>query len=330
MISLASDGEFGSRRYAWRLNAQNTSQPFPAIATAWPQAPNLACALRTEAAIEALVLIEEVELRQIFHSPTANAQLPIRAPPFRQGFVRCASEMIHLAIDRSPVHQAGVIRTILDRLFPGRRHRRGLRFDRLHGIETSETVTRDGLTGMSAELREHAGEYIPTNPALFKRMMRKSGVDTSSYSFVDLGCGKGRIVIAAADYSFKAVLGVEADAALYEAAQENLKRWRQSDMRRRAQVVHADARTFDLPEGNLFIFMYSPFRGPIFEEVAKRLAAVAGEPDRAMVIAYSSDWEAEALERTKRFTRVRMRRWQFWAPPSVSFFYNETANRLRR
>jgi predicted RNA methylase len=221
-------------------------------------------------------------------------------------------------------------RTILDRLIPGRRQRSGRWFDRLHGVETSKTVARDGLTGMSAELREHAGEYIPTNPALFSRIMRKSGIEPSSFTFVDLGCGKGRIVIAAANYPFKAILGVEADAVLYAAAQDNLRRWRQSDARRRAEVVHSDARTFELPEGDLFVFMYSPFRGRIFEEVAKRLAAAAGEPGRAVVIAYSSDWEAEALERTGRFTRVQMRRRQFWAPPSVSFFYNEAANRLRR
>jgi predicted RNA methylase len=222
-------------------------------------------------------------------------------------------------------------RTILDRLIPGRGQRSGRWFDRLHGVETSKTVARDGLTGMSAELREHAGEYIPTNPALFRRIMRKSGIEPSSFTFVDLGCGKGRIVIAAANYAFRAIVGVEADAALYAVAQQNLRRWGQGDSRRRrAQVVHADARTFELPEGNIFVFMYSPFRGRIFDEVAKRLATAAGDPDRAVVIAYSSDREAEALERTGRFTRVQMRRRQFWAPPSVSFFYNEAANRLRR
>ncbi len=221
-------------------------------------------------------------------------------------------------------------RTILDRFLPDPRYRLGLRFDRLHGIETTEIVTRDSLTGMSAELREHSGHYIPTNPGLFKRMMRKSGIDASGFTFIDLGCGKGRILIAAAAYSFDEIIGVEADAVLYEAAQENLNNSQQGETRRRTRVIHADARTFALPKGNLFIFMYSPFRGPIFDEVAKHLGAAAAEPGRAVVVAYSSDWEAEALERTKRFTRRRMRRRQFWGHSSVSFFYNEAANRLRR
>src|SRR6266496_2556772 len=227
-----------------------------------------------------------------------------------------AGTSIPLAFGNPLGHRTGMSRTILDRLYPGRRQRSGRRFDRLHGVESTETVARDGLTGMPAELRAHAGEYIPTNPTLFTRMMRKSGVDPRDFTFVDLGCGKGRIVIAAADYPFKAIVGVEADAALYGVARENLQRWRQGDAAR-ARIVHADARAFDLPDGNLFIFMYSPFRGPVFEEVAKRLAAVAREPERAVAIAYSGDWEAESLERTGLFTRVRIRRRQFWAPSSV-------------
>jgi SAM-dependent methyltransferase len=221
-------------------------------------------------------------------------------------------------------------RTILDRLFPRRKHLAGLRFDRLHGVETAGMVSREGLTGMSAELRQHAGEYNPTDPALFRRIMKKAAVDTRDFTFVDLGCGKGRIVLAAAAYPFKAIIGVEADALLYKAAQRNLERSRQDETGRLVRVVHSDARTFALPEGNLFVFLYSPFRGPVFRKVAERLAAAAGDPQRAVLIAYSSDWETDALERTGRFIRVRMRRLQFWSASSVSFFYNEKAYRLRR
>jgi hypothetical protein len=85
-----------------------------------------------------------------------------------------------------------------------------------------------------------------------------------------------------------------------------------------------------LPEGNLFVFMYSPFRGPIFESVAKRLARIAREPGRAVFIAYSADWEAQTLEQTGAFTRMRMRRRRIWARSTVSFFYNAEADRIRR
>src|SRR5699024_10596443 len=118
--------------------------------------------------------------------------------------------------------------------------------------------------------------------ALIRRIVRQSRIDPRQFAFVDLGCGKGRVLIAAADFSFRSILGIEADAALCEIARRNLKRVRHGPGAV-ASVIHADARTADLPEGNLFIFMYSPFRGPVFETVARRLAGMASEPGRAMV-----------------------------------------------
>lgn len=219
--------------------------------------------------------------------------------------------------------------TIIHRLLAFRKQRAGRRFDRRLGIETNEKVGRQGLTGMTTELREHAGEYVPTNPALFKRIVRKSGIDPNSFTFIDLGCGKGRVLIAAADYPFKEIIGVEADVALCRVARQNLMRWGEGRSDGRLKVFHTDARTFKLPEGNLFVFMYSPFSGPVFQQVAERLAAAASQPSRAVVIAYSADWEAGALERSGCFTRVRMRRRKFWAPSTVSLFYNDLANRAR-
>ena len=126
-------------------------------------------------------------------------------------------------------------------------------------------------------------------------------------------------MIAAADYPFKEIIGVEADIALCRVAKQNLRRWGEGRSDGRLKVVHTDARKFRWPKGNLFVFMYSPFSGPVFQQVAERLAAAAGQPGRAVVIAYSADWEAGALERAGCFIRVRMRRRKFWAASTVSF-----------
>ena len=211
-------------------------------------------------------------------------------------------------------------------MFSFRKDLAGWFFDRRHGVDTNGKVPRDELTGMAYETRQHAGEYSPSSPALFRRIVRESRIDPRHFAFVDIGCGKGRILIAAASYPFRSIVGIEADAALCMIARRNLERVHLNV----ESVVHADARTAELPDGNLFIFMYSPFRGPVFETVAQRLALVAKEPGRAVIIAYSADWEAEALQRTGVFARVRLRRRQFWRRSRVSMFYNETARRMRR
>jgi precorrin-6B methylase 2 len=214
-------------------------------------------------------------------------------------------------------------------MFGLRKHLAGVLFDRRHHIETNRQVPRDDLTGMPSRTRRHAGDYSPTNPALFARIVRASRLDPHNFSFVDLGSGKGRVVIMATGYGFRRVVGIEADKVLHEIAETNLTR---AGLKPNANVsaVHGDARTAPLPPGHLFVFMYSPFRGPTFEAVAKRLAELAREPGRAVFIAYSADWEAEALERTGAFTRLRLRRRRLWARSTVSLFYNDVALRLQQ
>jgi SAM-dependent methyltransferase len=219
--------------------------------------------------------------------------------------------------------------TMIDRLRSARKHYLGRRFDRRHGVETTGTLTRDRLTGMPPEQREHAGDYVPSDIGLFRRIVRKSRVDPAQFTFIDLGSGKGRVAIDAARYPFKAIVGVEADAGLHRIALENSARRRGEARCRDVQFVHADARKADLPDGHLFIYMYSPFRGPVFERVVVRLARIAREPGRAVLIAYSSDFEADKLDRTGAFLRVRMPRRQFWKRPTVSYFYNEAALAMR-
>ena len=86
--------------------------------------------------------------------------------------------------------------------------------------------------------------------------------------------------------------------------------------------------TLVLPEGDLFVFMFNPFSGPIFDDVANHLAAAAREP-RPVVVAYNNDKCGDVLERTGAFRRVRLKPLKFWTPPTMSIFYNDIAWKMR-
>ena len=196
-------------------------------------------------------------------------------------------------------------------------------FDWRRGIETGGWVPTDELRGISEEARKAASAYSATPIGLFRRVVRRSGIDPSHYAFVDLGCGKGRTLVLAAEHNFCSVLGVEVDSELCRIAEQNLRRSGLSAPE--SEVVCADARQVEFPAGNLFIYLYHPFGGAVLEEVAAKLLDVASQPGRAVVIAYNSDPEAQVLERGGTLRRVRLRPLRFWAKPSVSLFYNEAA-----
>jgi len=211
----------------------------------------------------------------------------------------------------------------LGRLRASVEHFRERLFDWQHGVETRGRVPPEELVGIAPDARKEASAYAPTPLALMRRIIRKSRVEPSAFTFIDIGCGKGRTLLIAAEYGFKAVVGVEADGGLCDAARKNL----QSSA---AQIVHTDARDFELPSGPLFLYFYDPFGGAVLDEVVRRVAAAAAEPDRAIVVAYNADPRAEVLERTGLFRRLRMRPLQFWKPPAMSFFFNSAAEQLRR
>lgn len=69
---------------------------------------------------------------------------------------------------------------------------------------TSATLNwRDRLLG-----RFHS-PYQPTEPALFKEMLESLNIDFQEFTFIDIGSGKGRALLMAADYPFRHILGVE-------------------------------------------------------------------------------------------------------------------------
>jgi predicted RNA methylase len=107
----------------------------------------------------------------------------------------------------------------------------------------------------------------------------------------------------AARRPFRAVIGVEISPALVEIARENLAT--ASDPRRvvrDVKIVRADAAEYALPRGDLVIYMYNPFRGPVLDAV---LARLRGVPDRAdVVVLYHTAVEYEAIDATRAFERV--------------------------
>lgn len=67
---------------------------------------------------------------------------------------------------------------------------------------------------------------------------------------VDLGCGQGRIVLAAASLEIKKVVGVELRKELADVARENLRRCRR--LSAPVEIVEADAADWDPREGTVF------------------------------------------------------------------------------
>jgi len=103
-------------------------------------------------------------------------------------------------------------------------------------------------------------------------------------SFMDIGCGRGRVLCLAALQPIARVSGVEIVQHHAEAAQRNLARLRG----RKAQafgVMAGSATDFDCSGGTVF-YMYNPFGGDLFASVVGRIGDSIRRGQRPAQVVY--------------------------------------------
>lgn len=149
-------------------------------------------------------------------------------------------------------------------------------FDRRYGIDT-QGIVRPDRTG----LLDDAVRYQGTPESVFREIVARLPVDTSQLSFLDVGCGKGRTLILAAELGFRRVLGVEISPELARTARENLELRGVT-----AEVQVADAAEMSWPEEPLLVYLYNPFGRETTRTVVERLRRSVSERPRPVVIVY--------------------------------------------
>ena len=134
------------------------------------------------------------------------------------------------------------------------------------------------------------GNYEPTLPSVVDDVLRTLDVHEPDWTFVDLGCGKGRVALLASQRPFRRVVGIERRAALVRVAQRNLDIWGDNAI---CPVFFfaGDAATHPLPQGPLVVYLFNPFAIDILRKVLLRLR------NRPVRLIYVNPLHGDELER---------------------------------
>ena len=154
------------------------------------------------------------------------------------------------------------------------------RLDRKFGISTRRT-------DVSHKGDENQG-YMGTNPKHFEAMLHRLPIDRATYSFVDLGCGKGTALFLASEAGFKRVIGVELIPALLEAARRNVSAFEARDPCRAARIelVQHDAGTYELPSEPTVLFLFNPFGPETLRKVVSKIEAGLATQRHSLYVLY--------------------------------------------
>ncbi len=160
-------------------------------------------------------------------------------------------------------------------------------FDRLHGTDTGGMVPTLDLDIADEATKWQSNLYLGSPARVTRHLIRSLNIDCRDFSFIDYGSGKGRVLLAAAEFPFKQVVGVEISPALHAVAERNLKRYVGDPLQSEIKLVCGDAREYALPNGNLVLHMYHPFGPDILKQMLAIIQA-AGEqhPTRRILLPY--------------------------------------------
>lgn len=167
--------------------------------------------------------------------------------------------------------------------------------------ETSEAAKLEAF-GLAAEGRM---PYQVTNRALVPLVFDSLGEISPEDVFVDFGCGKGRMVLAAAMRPFRRVVGVDISPELCAVARENVEQNRVRLRCPEVEVIAADATQLDVPDDMTVAYLYNPFQGAVFRQALERIIASLDRRPRRIRLVYLLPAMHEAVLETGRFHVVK-------------------------
>jgi len=190
----------------------------------------------------------------------------------------------------------------------------------VHGVDTSGLVPAKHLvTGHAND--EHVTAYYGVAPSILRTLIDQwretiPPHPISSYTFIDIGAGKGRGLLVASEYHFRKVVGIELNPALAATARDNVALWARAHAADSTapqlapiEVLEQDALDFDFPTTPTLLFLFHPFEAPVLRQLLRRIesqfaARPKGSREPALDILYVNAECANVLDRNPAFAQL--------------------------
>ena len=164
-------------------------------------------------------------------------------------------------------------------------------WDLIHNVDTCGEIPLVELNFQS-ENKAPGLEYQSHHPRILRAFLQSLAldwaIDYEKYTFVDFGCGKGRVLLVASEFPFRRIVGVEFAVPLAEVAKRNLVSYRSKTQKcRDISVLPMDAVDYQLPEEPEVLYFYSPFPPAVMEQVFQNIERSLQQSPRELLVLFS-------------------------------------------
>lgn len=142
-------------------------------------------------------------------------------------------------------------------------------FDVRHGVNTAAPVSQKQLFGAGFTSEQH--RYVAsTFDVMYATLKFAAGRhDLSRCGFVDLGSGKGKALIAASEFAFNSLQGVELSSGMNAIARKNFQKL---ELDERVGIFAGSATEYVFKPHERIIYFFNSFSGDTLEVVLQNLA----------------------------------------------------------
>jgi len=188
-------------------------------------------------------------------------------------------------------------------------------FDQMHGVRTSGLVPATHLvTGHAND--EHMTAYYGVAPSILRALIghwRETvpPYPIHSYTFIDVGAGKGRAVLVASEYSFRKVAGIELNPEMAATARQNLEHWTHAHNQDPTaasiapiEIYEQDALDYELPRTPTVLFLFHPFEAPVLKQLLRRIETQFADRPDTLDLLYVNAECVNVIDRNPAFKQL--------------------------
>jgi hypothetical protein len=174
-------------------------------------------------------------------------------------------------------------------------------FDRAYHVDTADKTELHGL-GMITNYRDMA--YLGIDPQPFRAAIGSLPIRHEDFVFIDFESGKGKALFLAAEWPFKAIIGVERAPALHGIAESNMRTYRNPAQRcRDLRSINVDAieYEYELPAEPAVLHFYHHLGQPLLCKILERVRRSLEQNPRELWACYYCPYAHRPLDESPLF-----------------------------
>jgi SAM-dependent methyltransferase len=166
-----------------------------------------------------------------------------------------------------------------------------INYDKRYSTDTARRIDHKELEMSDSEAQTHATIYRTASARFISYLISQLGIDYTEYEFVDIGCGKGRVLLVASNFPFRSICGIELSQPAFEIAQKNLRIYQCADQKCfNIRICNVDARYFEPSIANTVYYFFEPFDTVILVDVLTKISSkLRGQGKKIYVLCIWSD-----------------------------------------